>query len=107
MNYKMLTEAEIFPLYVAEMAERCTAEETVTVTFDMATAQALLAVIQLAFRHPLFKGQTAEECFGIAKGLEDQLARTPAIAEVCRRGWLPEYDTVAPFAVPERNVPLS
>jgi hypothetical protein len=47
----------------------------------------LLSAVQLACRHPEFKGPTREIAEALAREIFDEMDITPAIREVARRGW--------------------
>lgn len=54
----------------------------------------LLSAVQLACRHPEFTGPTREIAEALARVIFDEMDITPAMREVARRGWDPEYDEV-------------
>lgn len=92
------SEEELQPLFVEEIFWRASKGEKIAVEVPVAVAMAVLATIQLALRHPGCTGYTANEAAAFGRILELGLARTPAIAEACRRGWNPRYDVVTPDA---------
>ncbi len=60
-------------------------------------AWCLLAAIQLACRHPNFKGATRRITEQAARRLQDALLpKGSALAEVAERGWHEEYDVAWP-----------
>lgn len=54
----------------------------------------LLAALQLALRHPHWHGAGRDWTEEFARGLQERLAEAgePAVAELCEKGWLPEFD---------------
>lgn len=50
--------------------------------------------MQLACRHPEFKGPTRKIVEAVARGIFDNMDLPPAMKEVVRRGWDPKYDEV-------------
>lgn len=60
--------------------------------FRPAEAFCLLAILQLALRHPGCNGQTGEFARAFAENIEKRLCITPALQEVARQGWQPECD---------------
>lgn len=63
--------------------------------FTPSEAFTLLAVLQLALRHPNLaaKGATAAEfARSLAENIERRLCKTPALQEVASQGWNPELD---------------
>ena len=62
--------------------------------FTPSEAWYLLALLQLALRHPALAkasqdviGQPGEFARGLAENIEGRLCKTPAMREVARRGW--------------------
>lgn len=55
-------------------------------------AYCLIGQIQLACRHPANDGHGRDIAEAVARVLINQVATTPALAEVIRRGWDPQYD---------------
>ena len=57
----------------------------------------LLSLLQLALRHPRVSEQSNVFQFAtvLAHDIESRLCKTPALVEMARRGWNPEYDTKA------------
>lgn len=64
------------------------------IVLDLSGYQAwcLLGQIQLACRHPENVGPSRQIVEGLARTIEAEVATTPALQEVARRGWLAEYD---------------
>lgn len=52
----------------------------------------VLSYLQLACRHPDSHGYTRDRVKHVAECIEYQVARAPALREVARRGWSPDYD---------------
>jgi hypothetical protein len=61
--------------------------EPITIELRPLQAWALLGNLQLALAHECNKGATARISRQIAKLLERELATTPALKEIVRRGW--------------------
>jgi hypothetical protein len=62
-------------------------QEPITVELKPLQAWALLGNLQLALTHEHNKGATARVGRQIAKLLEREIATTPALKEIVRRGW--------------------
>jgi|KBSMisStaDraftv2_1062788.scaffolds.fasta_scaffold2197489_1 hypothetical protein len=63
--------------------------------FTPSEAFTLLALLQLALRHPYLDdvgATTADFARNLAENIEQRLCITPAMQEVARRGWQPEHD---------------
>jgi hypothetical protein len=71
------------------MAER---RESFAVVLDAITAWQILGAIQLACRHPAFMGSARQTAERFARGLQEIVASTPALARVAEQGWDPEAD---------------
>ena len=80
--------------FISEMLQRTLDGDRVELGLSLDFAFSVLAGLQLALRHPGTTGLAAARMREIACYLEEQLGRTPAAKEVCRRGWLAEYDGV-------------
>lgn len=65
--------------------------------FNPGEAFMLLAVLQLALRHPGLDGAAGAFARGLAENIEQRLCVTPALKEVARRGWDSEYDGHGPW----------
>lgn len=52
----------------------------------------LLGQLQLALRHPMNTGNSAEAAEGFARYLQDQLELPPDLAVIAAAGWNPECD---------------
>jgi hypothetical protein len=61
--------------------------EPITITLRPLQAWALLGNLQLALRHERNTGATARVGRHIARLLEREVATTPALKEIARRGW--------------------
>lgn len=91
--YETKTFDELGQLYSAEMTDRLRNGESVAIEMDVAMAASMLALLQLALRHPEMRtGAVATHARLVSILLQQQLSRTPAIAESCRRGWLRQFD---------------
>jgi hypothetical protein len=62
-------------------------QEPITVELKPLQAWALLGNLQLALTHEHNRGATARVGRQIAKLLEREIAGTPALKEIVRRGW--------------------
>jgi hypothetical protein len=71
----------------AEELQEFRNDAPITVELQPLQAWALLANLQLALSHERNKGATARVGRQIAKLLEREFARTPALKEIVRRGW--------------------
>lgn len=80
--------------FAEDFAERLP-DLTVEFVLTGVEAWALLSAIQLATRHPRFTGPTAQIAAKIARGVESQLAVTPALAAIAAAGWDQIADDVA------------
>jgi len=60
--------------------------------FSPSEAFMLLAILQLALRHPRVDGTTGQFARTLAENIEGRLCKTPALKEVARQGWQPEHD---------------
>jgi hypothetical protein len=85
------TEA-LVELLAVEMRDLVESGAGLPFVFDPAEAFALLAVLQLALRHPGLAGFAHDVALRLAHNIEQRLGVTPAIREAARRGWFPEHD---------------
>ena len=78
---------------MAELEDLTAAGAILPLQFRPAHAFMLLAALQLAARHPGLEGtEVGRFVDELAHNIESRLCKTPALAEVARRGWKPEYD---------------
>jgi hypothetical protein len=85
-------EEELFHAFCDELDWRTSMGEHVALEVPISVAMSALAALQLILRHPGVCGTCRDDVRLVAETMEKIVARTPAIAETCRRGWLPEYD---------------
>lgn len=87
------TDALLMEKYTEEMWERTLRGEAIAFEMDLATAAAVLAMLQLALRHPATSGLVAAaQARRVACYIEAVLGITPAAKEACRRGWISDFD---------------
>ena len=65
--------------------------QPVEIKTDVRTAICVVSLIQIACRRPQRQGVSREVAENFARHLERGIAHTPAIAEILRRGWDPQY----------------
>jgi hypothetical protein len=82
----------IFEQFSEEFRNICLDPQPVGLLLSKLQVWAILANLQLALRHPDNKGAMAEIAKSLAQQIEKQIATTPALAEVAKRGWNPKYD---------------
>lgn len=59
-------------------------------------AWCLMGELQLACKHPLNIGLPREVAETVARGIQRELATTPALQKLAEAGWTDEYDYVDP-----------
>ena len=64
----------------------------VVLELDLLQAWVLFSQLQVALRHPKNVGEARRIAHAIASELEKKLPMGPAMAEVAKRGWDPQYD---------------
>lgn len=82
----------LFQQFGDEFRELCLDPQPVDLLLSKLQAWALFSQLQLALRHPENKGNAADIGRHFAELLEKQIATTPALAEVAKRGWDAKYD---------------
>jgi hypothetical protein len=90
------TIEELWPAFTAEIAE--VADLAFPLFLPVVDAFKLVAVLQLALRHPEFEKQSPsvhEFTTAMVAGLREHFADLLAIQEVCRRGELAAFDQPA------------
>jgi len=87
-----MNKNELYQRFSQEFKSQEKQAKTVTLVLDFTSAWALFCNIQLALRHPGNTGSTGKIARAIAQNLEKEIAVTPAIREVARRGWEQAYD---------------
>src|SRR3990172_11891893 len=84
---------ELFQKYKAELEQLEAAGFQIQKTLTPSQAAALVGTIQLALRHPQFKGPASIIAFKFVRWIRNELEfRAPYTAEVIRRGGLREYN---------------
>lgn len=81
----------LFEQFSEEFRNLCLDPQPITLLLSKLQAWALLSQLQLALRHPENKGATADIGRHFAEVIQKQVAVTPALAEVAKRGWDPQY----------------
>jgi hypothetical protein len=71
---------------------RINATRTVKFNLPVPVAFSLVAVIQLACRHPEFQGQTRDLMEGMAREIADVVAKRGPLKALMEAGWGPEED---------------
>jgi hypothetical protein len=89
----------LFRQFSEEFRNLCLDPQPIELLLSKLQAWALLGQLQLALRHPKNKGATADLAKHVAQIIQKQVAVTPALAEVAKRGW--NHD------VPEKVVTFS
>lgn len=64
----------------------------VDIQADVHTCLCLIATIQLACRHPHFKGPTRDVVTGLARMLQVKIGRTPLLRSMMAAGWERVFD---------------
>jgi hypothetical protein len=90
------TDADLYEQFKLEFREFSKDQQPIMIMLTKLQAWALFAQIQLALRHPANKGPTSDVVRHIAVVLEKEVAKTPAMAELARRGWDKRYDMEVP-----------
>ena len=87
------SEEELFQTYKAELEQLEKAGFQIYISLKPTQAVALVGTIQLALRHPQFKGPASIMAFKFVRWIQQELAGpAPATAEMIRRGGLRQYD---------------
>jgi hypothetical protein len=84
--YRETSLEELLKAGASELQELIN-REPITVELRPFEAWALLGNLQLALTHERNRGATARIGRQIAKSIERQIATTPALKEIVRRGW--------------------
>jgi len=94
MNYfsQISHDDPLFEQFSEEFRNLCLDPQPIEFLLSKLQAWALFSQLQLALRHPENKGATADVAEHFAKSIEKQVAVTPALAEVAKRGWNPQHD---------------
>jgi hypothetical protein len=84
---------ELFQNYKAELEQLEKAGFQIHISLKPVLAVSIISALQLALRHPNFKGPVSVIVFNFIRMLSDEFkGRAPFTAEVIRRGGLREYD---------------
>jgi len=83
----------LFQQFSEEFRNLCLDPQPIELLLSKLQAWALLSQLQLALRHPENKGTTAAIAKHFAEVIQKQVAKTPALAEVAKRGWDSQYDS--------------
>lgn len=89
---KMAREAGTFRLDAKSIAAM---DARFVVELDVATTAQLISAIQLACRHPQFKGPTRTKVEEVARELQAKISLTPRIALMLEAGWDQTMDVPA------------
>jgi hypothetical protein len=85
-----MDDKELLEQFTAEIVDLEQSGAGLPFVFKPSEAFYLLALLQLALRHPFVDTDTPGAAqFGeqLARNIESRLCKTPAMAEVARRGW--------------------
>lgn len=95
MNYfsQVSHDDPLFEQFSEEFRNLCLDPQPIELLLSKLQAWALFGQLQLALRHPENKGATVDVARHFAKEIEKQVAKTPVLAEVAKRGWDAKYDT--------------
>lgn len=94
-------EEQLFKQFAQDYKQMVIRHPGIDLQMPALEAWALACTVQLACRHPEFVGPTRQIAERAARKLFDELAATPALAEVARRGWDPAFDDVEDEATNE------
>jgi hypothetical protein len=83
----------LFQQFHDEFRNLCFDPQPIELRLSKLQAWALFSQLQLALRHPENKGATADIARHFAEVIQKQVAKTPALAEVAKRGWDAKYDS--------------
>lgn len=88
-----MKDAEDIPLedqFAADIKDLIDSGAGMPFVFNPGEAFMLLAVLQLALRHPGLDGAAGSFARELAENIQERLCVTPALKEVARLGWEPE-----------------
>jgi hypothetical protein len=77
----------LFEQFSEEFRNLCLDPHPINLLLSKLQAWALFGQLQLALRHPENKGATADIARHFAEQIQKQIATTPVLAEVAKRGW--------------------
>jgi len=87
-----MTDAALVQAGAEEMRAAQDAGVMLPLHLRPSSAFQLLGILQLALRHPGLSGAVRDFATQLARLIEDQICKTPAMREMARRGWSKEYD---------------
>jgi hypothetical protein len=85
-------ENDLYKRFSEEFKTLCEDKQPVILELTKKQAWMLMCEVQLALRHPNNNGPSAKVSKEVAELLQEQIATTPALAELARRGWETKYD---------------
>jgi len=91
---KLMNDDELLEQFMREIKQLDQQNMTVRLSLTPTEAMALIGVVQLACRHPEFKGTTRQAAEQIVDRMQSEFLqyRVPHIIEVINRGWMSEHD---------------
>lgn len=87
--------AGTLPVRLNDRDVRKLAAVRTVVELNGVTALQLLAVLQMACRHPQFRGATRATAENFGRGLQRAISVTPHLAALAEAGWRPDFDVPA------------
>jgi hypothetical protein len=88
-----MSQSEFIEQYTAELKQLEEVGFQIHISLKPVLAVSIISALQLALRHPNFKGPVSVIVFNFIRMLSDEFkGRAPFTAEVIRRGGLKEYD---------------
>src|SRR5262245_11867688 len=91
-----MVEAELQDLFLAELTTLESSGAVLPLHLRPSQAWYLFAALQLALHHPRLPAAQREYLDSLARNIEGRLSNgRPAMTEVARMGWKPEYDQAA------------
>jgi hypothetical protein len=99
---KELCEAELLEVVTLELRDLREAGAGMPFVFEPVEAFTLMAVLQLALRHPGLNGYVEAFARNLAQNIEQRLSIQPGLKEAARRGWDQKYDPPSNWGPKER-----
>ena len=87
-----MNDHDLFQRFSEEFKALCANEEALNFKLTRQEMWAVLAQLQLAYRHPQNIGPTWVMAEAIARRLQAIVAPSGALAEIAEQGWNPRYD---------------
>jgi hypothetical protein len=89
-----MDDSELEALFAEELAELETSGAGLPLVFSPSEAWYLFSLLQLTLRHPEIPAVPGVGAFArsLADNIQGRLCKTPAMAEIARRGWDKAYD---------------